>query len=153
MVSTRKATLLHRTVLLAVAPFVVGSLIPAAATADKGSPTPGPSRGGASHARADEPDKVTICHRTNSRTNPYDQIVVSTSAAISSHAYHVGPIFGPDVEEWGDIIPPIRPGLPHGLNWPEGRAILHNGCEMDPDVGPRPHARVGDLGCVGTTRA
>jgi|tagenome__1003787_1003787.scaffolds.fasta_scaffold20938096_3 hypothetical protein len=150
MASTRKATLLQRALLLAVVPFVVGLLVPAA-TADQGSPTPDPTRAGGSHARGAQKDKVTICHRTRSRTNPYNQIVVSRAAAVAGHADHVGPIFGPDFEEWGDIIPPIRPGLPSGLNWPEGRAVLQDGCELDPDVGPEPRARVGDVGCVGTT--
>ena len=62
---------------------------------------------------------------------------------------HTGPIFGPDVDDWGDIIPPITPGLPDGLNWPEGRSVLDNGCEMEPDVGPLPEASIGDAECVG----
>lgn len=92
-------------------------------------------------------DKVTICHRTRSRTNPYDQVVVSTAAAVNAHADHLGPVFGPGVEEWGDIIPPIQPGLPDGLNWPAGRAVLQNGCETTPDPGPLPAAVIGDLAC------
>ena len=95
-------------------------------------------------------EKVTICHRTNSRTNPYNQIVVSQESAIDGHAAHRGPIFAPGVEDWGDIIAPIRPGLPAGRNWPEGRAILENGCEVQPDVGPVPSAVEEQVECTGT---
>jgi hypothetical protein len=93
---------------------------------------------------------VTICHRTNSRTNPYNQIVVTQESAINGHAAHRGPIFAPGVDEWGDIIAPIRPGLPRGRNWPEGRAILEEGCEVQPDVGPEPRASEGEVECDGT---
>jgi hypothetical protein len=93
-------------------------------------------------------EKVTICHRTNSRTNPYNQIVVSQESAIEGHASHIGPIFSPDVDNWGDIIPPIRPGLPRGRNWPEGQAVLDNGCEVPPDVGPLPAAAISDVTCA-----
>jgi hypothetical protein len=131
--------------LLAAVPVVVGLLVPAAGAADPAPPS------AASRLAVQGEKKVTICHRTNSRTNPYNQIVVSTSSAIEGHAGHTGPIFGPDVEDWGDIIAPIRPGLPRGRNWPEGRAILRNGCEMEPDVGPEPSAVEGDVECIGTT--
>ena len=101
-------------------------------------------------ARAPQP-KVTICHRTNSRTNPYNQIAVSVAGIVgpSGHDTHTGPIFAPGVEDWGDIIPPIPPELPDGLNWPEGQAILGNGCEVKPDVGPLPNASIGAAQCVG----
>jgi hypothetical protein len=95
--------------------------------------------------------KVTICHRTNSRTNPYNQISVSESAAINAHADHTGPIFSPDLPpgaDWGDIIPPLPPSLPNGRNWPGGEAILANGCETQPDVGPRPVSIIGNVECV-----
>ena len=114
-------------------------------------PTLAPSAdAGVAQAAVKQQTKVTICHRTNSRTNPYNQIVVSESSAISGHASHRGPIFGPGVENWGDIIAPIRPGLPAGRNWPAGRAILNNGCEMQPDVGPLPTATVAAAECDGT---
>ena len=94
--------------------------------------------------------KVTICHRTNSRTNPYNQIAVAESSAVEGHASHTGPAFSEDVDDWGDVIPPITPGLPDGLNWDaEGRAVLDNGCEVAPDVGPLPSATIGDAACVG----
>ena len=93
-------------------------------------------------------EKVVICHRTNSETNPYNQVAVALSSVISAHGDHVGPIFEPGADEWGDIIPPV-PGLPLGRNWPEGSSVLDNGCEMQPDVGPLPTATIGDAECTG----
>lgn len=102
------------------------------------------------HAAPDE--KVTICHRTNSRTNPYNQQAVAKDSVVEGHGSHSGPIFGPDVDDWGDIIPPVTPGLPDGLNWnAEGQAIWENGCEMPPDPGPIPAASIGDVACSGDT--
>ena len=100
----------------------------------------------------DPPPQVTICHRTADRTNPYNQITPTIPHAITGHANrHEGPIFTPDgPRPWGDIIPPI-PGLPGGQNWPEGRDILDNGCEVEPDPGPLPDAVIGEVECVGTT--
>jgi hypothetical protein len=96
--------------------------------------------------------KVTICHRTSSRLNPYNQITLAEEAVIRrGHSGHTGPIFAPGVENWGDIIPPIPPELPGGLNWPEGQSDLSNGCEVKPDVGPLPSASIGEAACVGTT--
>ena len=89
--------------------------------------------------RAPEP-KVTICHRTFDRTNPYNQITVTIPFAKGHAAQHDGPIYTPDCTRgWGDIIPPI-PDLPNGHNWPEGRDILNDGCEV---AGPRPASRRG----------
>jgi len=102
-------------------------------------------------ARAPQP-KVTICHRTNSNTNPYNQITVAiASANFQGHTTHTGPIFRPGLDDWGDIIPPV-PGFEQGLNWPEGAPILNNGCEVPPppDVGPQPSATIGDVVCAGT---
>jgi hypothetical protein len=95
--------------------------------------------------------QVTICHRTNSRLNPYNNITIAEEAVIRrGHSGHTGPIFAPGVEDWGDIIPPV-PGLPGGLNWPEGQSVLNDGCEAQPDVGPLPSASIGQAQCVGTT--
>ena len=92
---------------------------------------------------------MTICHRTNDRTNPYNQITVTIPQANGHAAEHNGPIFTPDgPRPWGDIIPPI-PGLPGGQNWPEGQAILDNGCEVEPDPGPLPDAVIGEVECDG----
>jgi hypothetical protein len=85
--------------------------------------------------------KVTICHRTNSETNPYRRITVSANAADGAgrndHTSHdeaytdpdtnVHPVFDPSVDyppsdkDWGDIIPPVRGGA--GLNWVAGQNI------------------------------
>ena len=93
--------------------------------------------------------KVTICHATRDRTNPYDQITVTIPQANGHAAVHNGPIFAPARQaRWGDIIPPI-PGLSGGQNWPAGRGILANGCEVQPDPGPLPGAAIGELECDG----
>jgi hypothetical protein len=86
-------------------------------------------------------EKITLCHATDSRKNPYVMITVAVSAADgiagnSGHkpdhfGEHTGPIFSPDLEKhvkWGDIIPPIA-GVHAGLNWTtEGRAIFNHNC-------------------------
>jgi hypothetical protein len=83
--------------------------------------------------------KYTICHRTNSDTNPY-VVITPDEAAVDGAApgkgdhflEHVGPVWNGTLKkakiEWGDIIPPV-PGHHEGLNWTiEGRAIYNNGC-------------------------
>jgi len=87
-------------------------------------------------------DNVTICHRTNSATNPYTSITINPSALdgvagnSESEPDHYGEHQGPlasseavaqDLKdakiEWGDIIPPVSP-FHTGLNWTtEGQAI------------------------------
>ncbi len=115
-------------------PFVVAAVLSAALTPGVASGAPD--------------EKTVICHRTNSPTNPYDQVAVGVSSVISEHGDHVGLIFENGADEWGDIIPPV-PGLPLGRNWPEGSSVLDNGCEMQPDVGPLPTATIGDAECTG----
>lgn len=89
--------------------------------------------------------KVTICHRTDSVTNPYNQQSVDADSADGDtgndngqgdHSEHTGPVatsqtFAQQLKDnkqnWGDIIPP------HdnygGLNWStEGQAVYNNGC-------------------------
>lgn len=78
--------------------------------------------------------KVTLCHRTRSKTNPYVEITVDKNAVLNQkkgkeegHGIHTGPIF-PDAG-WGDIIPAFD-DYP-GMNWPAGRDILESGCNVD----------------------
>jgi hypothetical protein len=92
-------------------------------------------------------DQVTICHRTDSATNPYSTITVDVSAVdgvagnqpgADHFGEHTGPLASSEAVaqqlkddgiEWGDIIPPI-PGVHGGLNWPEGQAMLENNCNF-----------------------
>ncbi len=98
--------------------------------------------------------KVTICHRTNSETNPY----VVNSPAIDSivkgegHDGHNGPIWAPGDKangiEWGDIIPAfsysgvsqdIYGGHYPGKNWTAaGQSILAHHCKVEVVSPPSP---------------
>ena len=97
--------------------------------------------------------KVTICHRTNSVSNPYVVIRVAQSSVDGDlgnnkgrgdhYAEHRGPVFDPEADypkpmsgdEWGDIIPPIT-GVHDGLNWTSaGIDIYYNDCNVG---GPSP---------------
>ncbi len=72
---------------------------------------------GATAASGDPATNVTICHRTNSNTNPYVQITVDESAVDglgggNDHlGAHTGPVWDPTLKadhiKWGDIIPPF----------------------------------------------
>lgn len=106
--------------------------------------------------------KVTICHRTDSATNPYVRITVDDDAvdgAASTHGNHAdhygehkGPIaysesYAQSLKnshiEWGDIIPPVSP-YHTGLNWTaQGQAMLNSGCNYTtasptPSISPSP---------------
>jgi LPXTG-motif cell wall-anchored protein len=95
---------------------------------------------GASVAGATKPNpehKVTLCHRTDSRSNPYVEITVDVATVLKTkgHDSHNGPIFSsslPKHAKWGDVIPPFDfgPGEQYaGQNWTsDGQAILANGC-------------------------
>ena len=88
---------------------------------------------------------VTICHRTNSDTNPYVQITVDEAAVdgVGGGNDHLGAHNEPFVwepglkaahQKWGDIIPPFNvDGDPRPdeltLNWLEGQEIFENGCQ------------------------
>lgn len=89
-------------------------------------------------------DKVTICHATNSATNPYEQIEVSENAVDGKgggdhFAEHKGGVVQSEAEAqalkkahvpWGDIIPPVPP-FHNGLNYfGVGLAIYNNGCNF-----------------------
>lgn len=132
---------------------------------------------GTATASAAQPDKVTICHRTNSTTNPYVQETVAVSSVDGNAANdngqgdhlaeHTGPVWDPTVtypaphngDQWGDIIPPLYDdGTPDGLpslNWVNqdgspnalGQAIFYNGCNPVTEVTPTAPTMV-DLTCV-----
>lgn len=91
--------------------------------------------------------KITICHATNSTSNPYNKISVNTNAADgvsgnsgteADHYSHTGPIYSDGItSSWGDIIPPIT-GVHDGLNWTTGGEVIwNNDCQPVP-VTPTP---------------
>jgi len=79
--------------------------------------------------------KITLCHRTDSYSNPYvTESVDVASALFEGHDGHNGPVFYaaiPKGTKWGDIIPAFDfgPGEQYGgKNLPTGQAILDNDC-------------------------
>lgn len=95
---------------------------------------------------------VTICHRTDSNTNPYVVITVDADAADGAladkgggdHTKHTGPVWNDTLKashmKWGDIIPAytFTGGSYGGLNWDaSGQAIWNNGCKV-PTPSPTP---------------
>ncbi len=101
--------------------------------------------------------KHTICHATNSTTNPYsgheDTINPSGAGVLNGHLDHTGPVptSQADLEQmkddhitWGDIIPPFEwDGQTYSLNWTDaGRAIFDNGCAVpQPEPEPEPEIK------------
>lgn len=94
-------------------------------------------------ANATQPNpehKVTLCHATDSYSNPYVVITVDiASVKFQGHNGHEGPVFFPAIPKhtkWGDIIPPFDygPGRTYaGKNWTaDGMAIHDNGCVLPP---------------------
>lgn len=91
--------------------------------------------------------KVTICHATNSDTNPYvviDVDIASSGYVKAGHSDHTGPIWYAGAKDekvkWGDIIPAYdyAPTTFHypGLNWTdEGQAIWENDCQIPTETG------------------
>lgn len=104
--------------------------------------SPGLSRG---IVVAQSEPKVTICHRTNSASNPYtrntvDQSSVDGQGGNGDHfEEHKGPLASSEAvaqslkdskTDWGDIIPPVQ-GAHDGLNWTaEGQAMFNNDCKF-----------------------
>jgi hypothetical protein len=94
-------------------------------------------------ANATQPDpehKVTLCHATQSASNPYSLVTVDVAAVLDGgHGDHTGPIFDPSVPKqdgWGDIIPAFDfgPGEQYpGMNLTaDGQAILAANCVVSP---------------------
>jgi hypothetical protein len=92
-------------------------------------------------SRGNSNDKQTICHATNSNTNPYVVITPNKNGDVHGHAKHTGPIWNASLKDqhiaWGDIIPPFdyndHGTAAHypGQNWTaEGQAVFNNGCEL-----------------------
>jgi hypothetical protein len=84
---------------------------------------------------ADGDHKVTLCHATSSRSNPYVLVSVDYHSIVQEgHGSHEGPVFSEDLPrhaDWGDIIPAFDfgPGAQFdGQNLPEGQAILDGAC-------------------------
>jgi uncharacterized repeat protein (TIGR01451 family) len=86
-------------------------------------------------------DKQTICHATDSNTNPYVVITPDKNGDVDGHAGHTGPVWNPSLKadhiKWGDIIPPFdyndhgSPAHFPGLNWDaNGQAFFTNHCRV-----------------------
>lgn len=93
-------------------------------------------------ASATNNDDVTICHATNSVTNPYEQKTVDDSAVNGigggdHYLEHKGAVFNTSMhngDHWGDIIPPL-PGVHSGLNWDaQGQLIWNNDCSVKSSI-------------------
>ena len=112
---------------------------------------------GTSAQAGNDRETITICHATDSYSNPYVELTVDQDSADGDanndngqgdhYLGHNGPLFSPDLPKhttWGDIIPPI-PGVHDGLNWTsEGQAIYNNGCNLPPTEIPVPTVPVSD---------
>ena len=82
-------------------------------------------------------NKITICHRTHSTTNPYRRITVSTSSVNrnNGHSDHIGGPFDAtfaypsNAKNWGDIIPDASAGGANNLalNFTGRGLAIYNG--------------------------
>lgn len=92
---------------------------------------------------ATKSDKVTICHATNSQSNPYVKISVNSSSiqeanhvSPNGHGTHEGGVWrkGVAAHSWGDIIPAFESPEGNtypGMNWTdEGKAVYGKGCTI-----------------------
>lgn len=87
---------------------------------------------------------VTLCHATNSNTNPYVEITVDVASVLNRHGHagHTGPVWDLSLKgqhiSWGDVIPAFTYTAPDGSSqsYPgmnddgSGAAILGNGCDI-----------------------
>jgi len=84
-------------------------------------------------------DKIKICHRTNSHSNPYvleEPNIKNNGDLTGGHLNHGGPVWHQGINvKWGDIIPPYTKGkfsYP-GMNWDSnGQAIWKEDCKTTP---------------------
>lgn len=88
--------------------------------------------------------KIAICHRTNSATNPYVKNTVA-APAVANHGsdghggQHGGQVVTSNEHaaelksngtKWGDIIPHVE-GITDGMNWTsEGQEVYDNDCQV-----------------------
>ena len=111
--------------------------------------------GTATASQGGDDHQVTLCHRTNSETNPYVVITVDKASVFKNNghdSHDEGGVYQPGDKargvRWGDIIPPFSyfagphdqtesqyPGLNYG---PDGQAILANGCQVPGPPPPPP---------------
>ncbi|MCU1678853.1 MAG: autotransporter beta-domain protein, partial [Frankiales bacterium] len=74
--------------------------------------------------------KITICHATNSQTNPYRRISVSQSA-VNAHGSHrgIGAVWSLGIAtKWDDVIPDATAGGSNGskLSWTAAGIDIYN---------------------------
>ena len=114
--------------------FALGSAVALAALS-----VPGIALAAPGDNNGNKNDKQTICHATNSNTNPYVVITPNKNGDVDGHAKHTGPIWSAGLKaqhvSWGDIIPPFdyndHGTAAHypGQNWTaDGQAWFANGC-------------------------
>ena len=92
--------------------------------------------------------KVTLCHATESDSNPWVKITVAAEAAYNGHR-------GASHHDGRDIIPPFEAVIAgtlvsfSGQNWDEvGQAIFDNNCEnVPPEVDPDPAIQLSTGDC------
>lgn len=95
-----------------------------------------------SGSKANTEHRYTICHATNSATNPYVMITVDYNSIVkkAGHDGHDGPVAASEAVaadmksnkiSWGDVIPAIAEHDYAGKNFTtEGILLLNNDCEM-----------------------
>lgn len=97
--------------------------------------------------------KATLCHATNSATNPYVSVTVDYNSFLKAgHNIHDGPVafsiaeaqrLKSDKIDWGDIIPAVPEWGYPGKNNVVGAEILEKQCQVpegEPEELPTPQA-------------